>query len=132
MEGELKNMASKTQSAKQKSADSYLDLVRRFPLRPIRSERELDRAIAVINSLLDRHRLSAAEADYLDVLGDLVRRYESKVHPMQEVSDRAMLRFLIDQKEVKQVEAARATGIAESTISEILAGKVHLTRAQIG
>jgi HTH-type transcriptional regulator / antitoxin HigA len=50
---------------------------------------------------------------------------------MKEVSDRAM-RFLIDQREVKQVQVARATGIAESTISEVLAGKVHLTRAQIG
>ncbi len=123
---------NKTRAAKSKGTDSYLELVRRFPLRPIRSEKELDRAIAVINSLLDRDRLSAAEADYLDVLGDLVERYESKTHPMKDVSDGAMLRFLIDQRGVKQVEVARATGIAESTISEVIAGKVQLTRAQIG
>ena len=30
----------------------YFDLVREFPLRPIRSDRELDRAIAVIDRLL--------------------------------------------------------------------------------
>jgi len=42
-----------------------------------------------------------------------------------------MLAFVIDQKAVKQVEVARATGIAESTLSEILRGKRRLTRGQI-
>jgi hypothetical protein len=39
-------------------------LVRRFPLRPIRNEKELDRAIAIIDALLDRERLTVAEEDY--------------------------------------------------------------------
>ena len=77
-----------------KGLDGYLDLVGQFPLRPIRSEKKLDRAIAMINSLLDRDRLSPAEADYLDVLGDLVERYEDKHHPIPDVSDGEMLRFL--------------------------------------
>ena len=39
-----------------KAFDAYLHLVRQFPLRPIRSEKELDRAISMIDSLLDRDR----------------------------------------------------------------------------
>jgi HTH-type transcriptional regulator/antitoxin HigA len=111
--------------------DVYLDLVRGFPLRPLRSDKDLDRAIAVIDALLDRDGLTRPEKDYLDVLSDLVERYEDKFHPIADVDDAEMLRFLIDQKGVKQVEVARATGIAESTISEILTGKLQLTRAQI-
>ena len=63
------------------AGDLYFELVRRFPLRPIRSEQDLDRAIAVVDSLIDKGELSQDEDDYLDVLGDLVRKYETENHP---------------------------------------------------
>src|SRR5438309_11620 len=96
---------------------SYMALIRRFPLRPIRSEAELDRATALMNLLLDRDDLDTAEADYLDVLSDLMERYEDQHHPIEDVAEPEMVRFLIDQRGVKQAEVARATGIAESTVS---------------
>lgn len=111
---------------------AYLKLVRAFPLRPIRTEAELDRAIEVVNSLLDRDDLAPAEADYLDVLGDLVERYETEQHPVEDVSDADMLEHLIEARGVTQAEAARGAGIAVSTISEVLSGKRTLSRAHIG
>ena len=60
--------------------NEYFELVRRFPLRPIRSERELDNAIAVIDDLIARLARSAEADDYLDVLSDLVEKYESEHH----------------------------------------------------
>ena len=75
--------------------DRYLELVRTFPLRPIRADADLDRAIEIIDSLIDRDDLDEGEADYLDVLGDLVHRYEDKHLPIQEFSDADMLRFLL-------------------------------------
>ena len=54
-----------------KTEDRYLDLIRRFPLRPLRNGAELDAAIAVIDELIDRPTLTAPEQDYLDVLSDL-------------------------------------------------------------
>lgn len=110
---------------------SYLRLIRRFPLRPIQSEAELDRATAVMNELLDRGELDPAEDDYLDVLSDLVERYEEKAHPIPDVSEGEMLAFLIEQKDVKQVDVARGAGLAESTLSEVRAGKRRLTRGQV-
>ena len=65
------------------------------------------------------------------MLSDLVEAYESKTIPMRPVGDADLLRFLIEQKSVTQAGAATATGIAESTISEVLAGKRKLNRAQI-
>ena len=111
---------------------SYLALIRRFPLRPITSEAELDRATTVMNSLLDRD-LDPAEDDYLDVLSDLVERYEDKHHPIptDDLTDAEMLEHLIEARSVTQAEAARGAGIAESTVSEVLAGKRRLTRGQI-
>ena len=34
--------------------NAYFELVRRFPLKPIASDRELDRAIQTVNELVDR------------------------------------------------------------------------------
>jgi HTH-type transcriptional regulator / antitoxin HigA len=111
--------------------DRYLAWIREFPLRPIHSDRELDTALAVIDRLLDQKRLAPDERDYLDVLSGLVERYEQERHPMPSVSDAEMLRHLIEAKGVTQVQAARATGIAESTISAVLAGNRRLNREHI-
>ena len=112
--------------------EEYLDLVRQFPLRPIRSERELDRAIKVVDSLVDRPSLSPCQKDYLDVLSDLVEAYEEEHHPIAEVSDARMLRHLLEAKAVSQTEVAKATGIANSTLSAVLKGVRQFTRQHIG
>jgi len=85
----------------------------------------------MIDSLIDKGALNEDEDDYLDVLGDLVRKYETENHPMPAVSDADMLRHLIEARETTQASVAAETGIAESTISEILAGKRGLSRRHI-
>ena len=115
-----------------KQQDRYLELVRGFPLRPIRSEKELDEAIQVVDALVTQKRLSRAEDDYLDVLSDLIEAYEDKHHPIGDVSDADMLRSLMENRDLTQAALAKQVGIAESTISEVLSGKRKLTRAQIG
>jgi len=112
--------------------DRYLELVRQFPLRPLRTDKELDKAVRMVDSLLDRRDLRPEEEDYLDVLSDLVERYESDAHPMPPVSDAEMLRHLLEAKGVSQTDVAAETGIADSTISEVLQGKRNLNRAHIG
>ena len=115
-----------------KTKDPYLVLVGRFPLRPIRSNKALDAAVEMVDSLLDRKNLSSEEEDYLEVLGDLIERYESEEHPVAPVSDAQMLRHLIEAKGVSQTEVSSATGIADSTISEVLKEKRSLNRNHIG
>ena len=113
------------------AGDRYLELVCQVPLRPIRSEAELDSAIAMIDALLDLDERSGDEEDYLDVLSDLVEKYEDENDPMPTVASTEMLRFLIDNRATTQTEVATETGIAESTISEILAGKREMNRKHI-
>ena len=62
-----------------KIAPEYLALIERFPLRPIRSERELKRAAKVVDGLLDRER-SKEEDSYLNVLSLLIEQYEDEKH----------------------------------------------------
>ncbi len=111
--------------------DRYLELVQQVPLRPIRSEVELDRAIAMVDALLDQTRRNSDEEDYLDVLSDLVEKYEDEHEPMPSGSGADLFRFLIESQETTQAKVAAATGIAESTISEILGGKRELNRKHI-
>ncbi|MFI5460372.1 MAG: type II toxin-antitoxin system HigA family antitoxin [Isosphaerales bacterium] len=111
--------------------DRYPDLVRQVPLRPIRSEAELDRAIAMIDALLDRDKRTSDEEDYLDVLSDLVEKYEDEHDPMPPVSGAELLRFLFESQETTQAKVAVEAGIAESSLSEILAGKRELNRKHI-
>ena len=84
-----------------------------------------------IDALLDQDARSNAESDYLDVLSDLVEKYEDEHDPMPPVSDAEMLRFLIENQRTTQARLATETGISESTISEILAGKRALNRKHI-
>ena len=44
---------------------NYLALIRRLPLRPIRSDAELEAATRLVDELTDRDDLSPAESDYL-------------------------------------------------------------------
>jgi HTH-type transcriptional regulator / antitoxin HigA len=112
--------------------DVYLKLVQRVPLRPIRSDDELDRAIEMVDELIDRIDLGVDERDYLDVLSDLIERYEAESHPILAAPDAVVLAHLIEAKGVSQADVAREAGIAESTISEVLGGKRNLNRTQIG
>jgi HTH-type transcriptional regulator/antitoxin HigA len=110
---------------------AYLALIRRFPLRPIRTEAELDAAFAMIDELTDRDKLSAAEADYLDVLGNEVERYEDQHVEMPRVSGAEMLRSLMEEKGVSQADVVRGTGISTTVLSLVLSGKRELTREHI-
>jgi HTH-type transcriptional regulator / antitoxin HigA len=121
-----------TVNQKNKARDRYLELVLQFPLRPLRSDEDLDKAVGMVDSLLDRRELAEEEQDYLDVLGDLIERYESEAHPMPPLSDAEMLHHLIEAKGVSQTDVSDATGIADSTISEVLQGKRTLNRGHIG
>ena len=127
-------MASDLETSRADSGNNrYWELLHHLALRPIRSDEDLDRAIAAIDTLIDRPQLDRDEEDYLDVLSDLVAKYESEHHPIPSASDAEVLRFLMtDAKGVSQAKLATDTGIPESTISEILAGKRGLSRRNIG
>lgn len=104
-----------------KASAAYLALVKAYPLREIHSDKELDQAIAVLDSLLEREAsLTRQEQDYLDILSNEIERYESVAQPMPNVAGADMLRYLMRNRELNQSQLARATGIAVSTISAIL------------
>jgi HTH-type transcriptional regulator/antitoxin HigA len=114
-----------------KDRDSYLDLVTVFPLSSIRSEAHLAAAQAVMDGLLAKSALNRAEETYLDALSDLVAVYEDEHHAIEPATDAAMLQHLLEAKGITQTNLSQATGIAKSTISEVLSGKKPFSRQMI-
>jgi len=114
-----------------RAPDLYLDLVRAFPLRPIRSEDENEEAIEVIASLGRREPLDPAKRDYLDVLVGLVERFEAEHYPMPPVTGVDVVRHLMDAKGLTQAETAKGAGIPESAFSEMLAGKRRMATKHV-
>ena len=125
-------MATKTKfTLKAKERDAYLELVQAFPLASIKSDEHLEAAQAVMDQLLAKGELDDGEEMYLDALSDLVGAYEDEHHAIAPASDADMLRHLMEAKEVTQTQLSRETGIAKSTISEVLAGKKAFSRQMI-
>src|SRR5271169_6329118 len=125
-------MATKTKfTLKAKERDAYLELVQAFPLASIKSEEHLEAAQAVMDQLLAKGELDDGEEMYLDALSDLVGAYEDEHHAIAPASDADMLRHLMEAKGVTQAQISRETGIAKSTISEVLAGKKAFSRRLI-
>ena len=111
--------------------DVYLDLVVKFPLMSIRCDNGLRAAQEVMDRLLAQGDLSLGEELYLDALSDLVAAYEDTHYAISPASDAEMLRHLMESRDVSQVDLHRSTGIAKSTISEVLSGKKPFSRQLI-
>ncbi|MGA2500559.1 MAG: transcriptional regulator [Tepidisphaeraceae bacterium] len=124
-----------TTATKGDICDTYLDLVRAFPLRGIRSEREFDKAVAMLLKLeisKPESEWDAGERDYIEMLAMLVQRYEqgrrTAALPATTPVDR--LRFLMGERGMNVSDLGRVIGNQPSA-SLILHGKRSMSKAQI-
>jgi HTH-type transcriptional regulator / antitoxin HigA len=108
----------------------YLNLVRQFPLRPIRSKRILDRAMKIAGHLAthDEGTLRPGEQDYLDALTVFIEDYQRR-HPvdMPEATPLAMLKHLMDEHNMNISDLGRVIG-SQSNASLILSGKREISK----
>jgi hypothetical protein len=81
--------------------DSYLDMIRKFPLRPIRNEAECDEATRILDKNITRNDMDSGQEDYIMVLAGLVGDYEDKHHPVDtsHVTPLGMLKHLMEEND---------------------------------
>jgi HTH-type transcriptional regulator/antitoxin HigA len=112
----------------------YLNLVRQFPLRPIRSKRDVGRAMRIAGHLAtyDEGTLPPGEQDYLDALTVFIEDYQRR-HPvdMPEVTPLAMLKHLMEQHDMNVTALGRIIG-SQSNASLILSGKRAISKRVMG
>jgi HTH-type transcriptional regulator/antitoxin HigA len=109
---------------------SYQSLLLDCQPRPIRSEGAYRKALRQVEKLM-RPRLSRAESEMVEVLATLIEQYESREHPTPKSPPREMLAHLIEARGAGQAAVSRATGIPQSTVSAVLAGRRKLSTASI-
>lgn len=101
-------------------------------LRPIHDEESYDRMVALMNSLLDvagddeDHPLSSL----LDLVGDMVSKYEQEQHAIDQASPKDTLRFLMEVRGLKQEDLSSI--VPQSNLSAILAGKRKISATLAG
>lgn len=107
----------------------YMELVRKFPLIPLRTKTEFDEAIKVMKELAYRRSsLSKSEADYLTVLGDLIAQYEKKLPQSSvEMSPQEALAFLMESNGLAQADLVEFVGY-KSNLSAFLSGHRGLSK----
>ncbi len=107
----------------------YLKLIREFPLRPIRTKAELSVATRILDRLFGRDDVDRGEADYVDVLSDLIDAYERENDPNydSEATGVEVLRTMMEQHHMKQSVLAERLGISAPAMSLILSGERPIT-----
>ena len=115
-----------------KVRDDYLAMIQQFPLTPIRSEPQYRAALKMIDKLSARpaSSLTPGESDYLDVLADLVEKYEDANVSLDDVSPLDALRELLDQHGMSASDLGRLLGNRQLGAA-ILRGDRGLSKAHI-
>ncbi len=89
-------------SAVQIVSEKYMNLVRRFPLIPIRNKSHLHLAAKIVDELSDRlEDLYIDERQYFDVLCDLIKHYESSIYSRAKLTPSEALKFLMKENKLK-------------------------------
>jgi HTH-type transcriptional regulator / antitoxin HigA len=120
-----------TPSAKAK--ESYLELVRRFPLRAIRTQSAAVAANHVLLELvMSKPKMSTGEKQYIEALTALVRQYESgrRESAMFHCSPLEVLKHLMEETGMRTNDLGRVIG-HQPTASQILNGKRELSKVHI-
>ena len=124
---------SGTISKNRRSADSFMELVQKFPLRPIRSVSEYAAAAAMLDRLALRDdKLDCGEADYLETLELLIEAYDEK-HAAIRPSGRTpleRLKYLMKQNRMSSADLGDLIG-SRPTATMILKGGRQISKAHI-
>jgi len=121
-------MATKAKPKKQ--ADTYMDLIRRFSLKPINDDDEHEQAVGIVGELMGRE-LDTGASDYLDTLILLVNKYEDENHTPKGIylSPQEAMRAIMDANGISQAQMGRVIG-SESAVSMFLKGQRELSKSQ--
>jgi HTH-type transcriptional regulator / antitoxin HigA len=96
----------------------------------IRTEKEYDRAIEQIETLLKKgDRISAEEEGLLDLLSTLVEKYEDEHYPIESAAPHEILQHLMEARDLKQKDIAHLLG-SSGRASEAINGLRPISKIQ--
>lgn len=112
---------------------AWQELEARAPvkLRAITSERHYKAMVEFMNKLLEEigDRETHPLSGLLDVVTTFVHDYEEQNVEIPDADPAAVLRFLMDQRDLRQTDLAELFG-SQSNVSEVLSGKREINARQ--
>lgn len=102
---------------------TYLDLLTEIRPKPISSNMEYERQLAIIDSLMMSEGStpkSKARIQMVELLTTLVSAWEAQVSPASGVSPQEMLVHTLEAKGISQSQLAKELGVSRQLISYIL------------
>ena len=135
----MKQMATKARTVAKRQpasrpAAAYLALIDILPLRPLRSERDYDAAVAVLDTLAVRPEgsLDPGEQDYLDTLTMLTDVYDREHYDVgpEDRDALSMLKYVMQESGMTQADLGRLLG-NRALASLILNGHRQLSKSHI-
>ncbi len=122
-----KKTGKKTVAAKFDAA-KYRRLVARAMPVIIETEDENERLLAIVERMMNRD-LSPEEERLFNLLVKLIEDFEARHYPMGEVAPHEMLRFLMEQRDLRQRDVVHLFG-SSGVASEVINGKRAISKAQ--
>jgi len=117
---------SKTKFASTPIPETYEELCWDYPPRKIKNKGEHANALRVIDAMAG-HSLNPDQADYLDLLSDLVEAYENKAIDLPKVPVTEVLKELMEESNMTQTRLAEVLGIDNTLVTKILKGEREIT-----
>jgi HTH-type transcriptional regulator/antitoxin HigA len=116
------------EEANMSTATEYRSLLNELAPQPIRSDKDYRRALAQLEKLMVPHP-SAAQSLLIEMLSTLIEKYESREYPTPRLAPAEMLRQLISARGLKNTDIAKRTGIPPATLSNVLADRRGISKA---
>lgn len=109
----------------------YNALLKKSPPKVIRTEKENEAYTAILYQFDRRSKtLTAAEREFAELLTLLIEDFEERHYQLPRSGPVAVLRFLMEQQDLKQKDLVDVFGTA-SIVSEVLSGKRELNKEHI-
>ena len=96
----------------------------------INSQKELDEALDIIDSLIMRDDLTDEEDAYMNDLVEAIEAYEDIHYPMGKSTPASMICFLMDQHSLNDAKLALESGIPEADVVSLKTGQRIPTSAE--
>jgi HTH-type transcriptional regulator/antitoxin HigA len=107
----------------------YSGLVAMYPPRPLHDSID-ERNVEEIVSETAGHQLSADQEDYLELLSDLLLKYQATQRQPKRTrqSPRERLKYLMAQSEMTPAALAKLLGCSQPLVSQLLSGKREVSK----
>jgi HTH-type transcriptional regulator/antitoxin HigA len=99
-----------------------------YPLKVIKTRKDYEKALKSMETVFDETK--GPLSDYAETLTILIEHYEEALFPIKKASGLDVLKFLMDQNDLKQKDLIGILG-GKSAVSDILNGKRSLNLKHI-